>query len=163
WILVVAFYAVVFVLSGASMPLAIRGAFANAIPDGLLAGVVFATAARLDAQAGVGRRPRAHGLRGLLLVGRAFAAKALLLRLDVTLTRRQEPFRLAGAIIAWQIFVSLLIYTASVAISHMVLAERRLREEEARVARAEALRAGAELSALRAQLNPHFLFNVLHS
>jgi LytS/YehU family sensor histidine kinase len=38
-----------------------------------------------------------------------------------------------------------------------------LRDEERRGARAEALRIDAELRALRAQLNPHFLFNTLHS
>src|SRR5947209_11891125 len=39
----------------------------------------------------------------------------------------------------------------------------RVRVEEARVARAESLRVGAELAALRGQLNPHFLFNTLHT
>jgi sensor histidine kinase YesM len=39
----------------------------------------------------------------------------------------------------------------------------QLREQEALAARAEALRVRAELSALRGQLNPHFLFNTLHT
>jgi LytS/YehU family sensor histidine kinase len=39
----------------------------------------------------------------------------------------------------------------------------RLRQEEARVARATALQTDADLRALRARLNPHFLFNTLHS
>lgn len=42
-------------------------------------------------------------------------------------------------------------------------AQRALREEESRAAEAEVLRAEAELSALRARLNPHFLFNTLHT
>jgi anti-sigma regulatory factor (Ser/Thr protein kinase) len=42
-------------------------------------------------------------------------------------------------------------------------AGERLRNQEAIAARAEALRVSAELRALRAQLNPHFLFNTLHS
>ena len=164
WILVIAFYALVFALAGAPIPTAIRGALANAIPDGILALVVFGAARTLDVpQAGAGRLLRAHAVRALLLVGLALAAKTLLLWLDVTLFRGSEPFRLVPSIIAWQIFVSALIYTASAAASHLVLIDRRLREEEARAARAEALRARAELSALRAQLNPHFLFNMLHS
>src|SRR5207247_2104675 len=40
---------------------------------------------------------------------------------------------------------------------------QRLREEAARAAQADALRARAELAALRSQLNPHFLLNTLHA
>jgi sensor histidine kinase YesM len=42
-------------------------------------------------------------------------------------------------------------------------AERRARDTELRTARAEALQTRAELTALRAKLNPHFLFNTLHT
>lgn len=44
-----------------------------------------------------------------------------------------------------------------------IAAQDALREEESRAAEAEVLRAEAELSALRARLNPHFLFNTLHT
>jgi LytS/YehU family sensor histidine kinase len=48
-------------------------------------------------------------------------------------------------------------------ISYAIRISRSLREKEAARARAEAARATAELSALRGQLNPHFLFNTLHT
>ena len=47
--------------------------------------------------------------------------------------------------------------------SYVIRIALRLRQEEARATRAEALRMRAELSALRGQLNPHFLFNTLHT
>jgi len=164
WLLLVAVYALLFALSGFPLPMAIRGAFANGIPDGLLALAVVAACRRLDALRAGGRGLlRAHLPRALGLVGLAFAAKTLLLWLDTILVRREESFRLLAGVVAWQVFISALTYAAIAATSHAWLIDRRLREEEARAARAETLRARAELSALRAQLNPHFVFNVLHS
>jgi two-component system, LytTR family, sensor kinase len=64
---------------------------------------------------------------------------------------------------AWQLLYGSALYGLVVGISYALQAARRLRDGERRAARAEALRVDAELRALRAQLNPHFLFNTLHS
>lgn len=64
---------------------------------------------------------------------------------------------------AWQVLYGVVLYGLVVGISYALQSARRLRDEERRAARAEALRVDAELRALRAQLNPHFLFNTLHS
>jgi two-component sensor histidine kinase len=63
----------------------------------------------------------------------------------------------------WQFVTGLLLGGAIVGVRVYLHNARRLREQEARTAEAEALRARAELAALRAQLQPHFLFNALHS
>jgi two-component sensor histidine kinase len=63
----------------------------------------------------------------------------------------------------WQFVTGVLLGAAIVAVVVLLHNARRLREQEARTAQAEALRARAELAALRAQLQPHFLFNALHS
>ena len=164
WILFIAVYAVIFALSGIPILRAIRGGFANGIPDGLLVLAVFRTARRLDgSRAGVRRLLLAHLSRAFVLAGLASAAKSLILWIDMAVLGGEESFRLVAGVVAWQTFVSALLYAASAAASHAWMIDRRLREEEARAARAEALRARSQLSALRAQLNPHFLFNVLHS
>ena len=164
WLLLILVYSVLFTLSGFPLSMAIRGAFANGIPDGLLALAAFVVCRRLDAGGAPGRGLLlAHVPRAFGLVTLAFLGKTLFLWLDTILVRRTEPFHVVPGVVAWQVFVSTLTYAAIAAASHAWLIDRHRREEEARAARAEALRARAELSALRAQLNPHFVFNVLHS
>ena len=63
----------------------------------------------------------------------------------------------------WQVLYGIALYGLIVGVSYALQSAQRLRDEERRSARAEALRIDAELRALRAQLNPHFLFNTLHS
>ena len=68
----------------------------------------------------------------------------------------------------WVQFIIVLFYSVCVYVlflAFMMWAEsiRRVRESQARLAQEAVLRAEAEAKAVRAQFNPHFVFNTLHS
>jgi hypothetical protein len=63
----------------------------------------------------------------------------------------------------WHILLDLLAYGAIVGLAHSVHYYRRFREREHRALFLESTLAHARLNALRAQLQPHFLFNSLNA
>ncbi len=71
--------------------------------------------------------------------------------------------RLVAPWLHWQTFEGVLIYFALCGVVWARQSSARAREQEARLDRLDALRARAELEALRGRLDPHFLFNTLHS
>lgn len=63
----------------------------------------------------------------------------------------------------WNLLFGVLIYGLCVGLSYAVRSQEAIREQRLNTARAEAIAARARLTALQARLNPHFLFNALHS
>ncbi len=66
-------------------------------------------------------------------------------------------------ILQWQLLSGFWLYGIVAGVSYAVRGSRHARERQRELERAEAARVQAELAALRAHLNPHFLFNTLHS
>jgi len=62
-----------------------------------------------------------------------------------------------------QLLTGLWCYTIFAGVSYAIQTRNRLHEKETLAARAEALAVAARLDAIRARLNPHFLFNALHT
>ena len=86
---------------------------------------------------------------GLLLAGSAWAAAA-------ALDKPMPPWALLFA-------VGALLYLVSVGCHYAALAAEASHQAERRAAAARTLARESELQVLRMQLNPHFLFNSLHS
>jgi signal transduction histidine kinase len=63
----------------------------------------------------------------------------------------------------WQLLTGVWLYGLFAGVSYAVQTRKRLHEKETLAMRAEALAAAARLDAVRARLNPHFLFNALHT
>jgi signal transduction histidine kinase len=97
-----------------------------------------------------------------LLYGAAWLGTVLLL-----LYRALGSWRDVGAEVSswwgWQVFFGFLVYWIIVGVTWARDAADRARERERAYFEADALRVRAELSALRGQLDPHFLFNTLHT
>jgi len=70
---------------------------------------------------------------------------------------------LSSSILGWQLLMGIWLYGLIAGVSYAVQTRNRLHEKETLAKRAEALAATARLDAIRARLNPHFLFNALHT
>ncbi|MFL6259779.1 MAG: sensor histidine kinase [Thermoanaerobaculia bacterium] len=163
WLLYLILYAAAFVANGVPPGPAARNAVANVLPDALLGLLVLGLPRRLPWPES--RKARFFAIHLGLLIAFILASAAgwaALVGLDTLLFRelsrginwRIEPLR---------ILIDLLIYCALASLAYAWRNAAAGREQAARAARAEALRARAELEALRSQLNPHFILNTIHA
>ena len=84
----------------------------------------------------------------------------------IALPLAPEPLPLTAIVVGQfrgRVHMQILIYAAITAVGQALVLYDRYREGQVAAARLEAELAAARLDALRAQLQPHFLFNSLHS
>ncbi|HEY7114922.1 MAG TPA: histidine kinase [Thermoanaerobaculia bacterium] len=164
WLLLTALYAALF----ASMPsvalgMAVRAALAAILPNAIL-GLVSLRLARgwPWPQTSPGRLAARLVPAVVGIVAAATALWFLLVCLDSRITMgavRPPTF----PIVLWQIVINGLIHVALTGIGYAWHTAAALRDAREQAARAEVLRARAEMQLLRSQLQPHFVNNLLHA
>lgn len=163
WLPYGASYVVVFLSTGLDLATASVSAVDNVVPAALLGVIVVRVCRRVPWS----RRPRFFALQLALAASYAVlwvAAVSLVFTIDASIAHGALALRLLEPwALQWTLFSGLLIYGTIASVCYTRAIAQRLRDEQVRAERLEALRARAELEALRAQLHPHFVFNTLHS
>lgn len=144
----------------APLPAALLG-LANTAPDALGAPFVIRIASRVSGgRARAGSRIAALGVGYVLwCLGGTLAA----FWLWQATTHGAWRLPTDGLNVAWKCLFSMLVFGALAGVGRARYHALRAEEAAARAHRAERLRLEARLAILRAQLNPHFILNVLHS
>jgi signal transduction histidine kinase len=154
-------YAVLIAQRGAPAADALVGGVMTLLPASLLGALVI----ELTRRVGGPERGRVRLLTLHTLFAITFAAAWNASIVAMLWWRAPEAVRtdFVENALGWQFLSGLMLYGVIAGLAAALRARRRLREQEQAAARSEALRVRAELQALRAQLDPHFLFNTLHS
>ena len=163
WAVLATIYAALYTANGIPVSMAARGGIAAVLPNALL-GLVSLRLARRWAWP-LERRWSLVVRLAPVLAGLAAASTAgwlALIGVDgwiATGTPRWPP----ATIVLWQAVINGLIHVALAGIGYAGHNAEALREARDRAARADGLRARAELQLLRSQLQPHFVLNTLHA
>lgn len=72
-------------------------------------------------------------------------------------------FRLRDSREVWDVYLTLLFYSIQFGFFHLYMYSKKFKKQELLSAELSKLNAQSELSALKAQLNPHFLYNVFNT
>jgi hypothetical protein len=151
------YVAAVLLTSKLSWWVAARSALLGVLPDCLLAPFVLAYTRRAPWGSMAAWRfflRHAFGAVAFFVLSAAAFMIEYVLEHRVTTGAWSAPPALE--MLAWKGLGSLFVYATVAGIGSAV-------EQARRAARAETLRAEAQLAALRARLNPHFIFNLLHT
>ena len=165
WLPLLAVYFFVFHLEGRmETETTVLASLANVLPEAILGTCVAFACRRLYRKEERRWLPVWVALLGIAFTGLATWGKATL---NMLVMRHDGCSVDWGSYdrrtLLWQAFFSLFACAVLTSVTFAVTAAARLRAEEARRSQADLLRARAELKALRSQLEPHFLFNTLHS
>jgi hypothetical protein len=161
WLPAYALYVVVMWQSARHLPTALLWTFSYLGPAILIGGLVWRIAARVpwtrrSWRAGVLTELALNA--GFLVAWHAIFLAFLWLRTGWATTRG-----IIEQTLVWQLLMGALLCGLHAAVFHAVRIVRELRAKELAAAEAETARVRAEMLVLRGQLDPHFLFNSLHS
>jgi two-component system LytT family sensor kinase len=164
WLPCLTIYLAAFFVNGVPLGMAARGALANLLPEAAVGAAVLRLPRRLPWPEG--RRLRFFAAHLGLLAAFVLASAAgwvALVGLDELLFKGAFRVHIEVRILPWRLLNDVLIYCTLAGLSYAWHNAAAGREQAARATQAEALRARAELQAMRSQLNPHFILNTIHA
>jgi LytS/YehU family sensor histidine kinase len=109
--------------------------------------------------------PAFYAVHAAAMIGFAVAYTSTAIWPDLARGRLEEALRmiLAAPTLLWNLLMGSWLYMVVAGLSYTIRAQRRVRAQEAAMTEARLMAQHAQLAALRSQVNPHFLFNALHS